>query len=236
MRTVPSAMNHEGPSTNTMWKNRRGLPKAGLKMVVLLGFTTCVLAACGGDQKGVEAPKPAPQDAGPPDAVAPQAAVPFASSNVPMAEVAPTFRYGSRKAEKKAVSPPPCADPGGADPRAQAGAFVHSCGDKMRPLGPPQAGTQAETAPAQPFKLKAEGGHCYRFYAGSARTVKNLVVVVTDSTGAIAWESRSAQQDGPAHLVAPEDGVLCFKSSDDALVTVSVGSGAGPYTLQIVGD
>jgi len=102
----------------------------------------------------------------------------------------------------------------------------------MHALAAPTSGTQTQGAPAQSIKLKAESGHCYRVHAAAAPAVKNLIVVVTDSTGAIAWETRTEE----ARSITPEDGALCFKASDDAQVTVSIGSGEGAYAAQIWSD
>jgi len=195
-----------------------------------------LLAGCGAGQKAADTEGRKTADAGAPAPVASSPHVePFVASSVPMATVPPTFQYGSRKAEKRPISSPAChADiaPSASDLAGQVQKLVKSCGEKMRPLGAPQAGTQGQGAPAQILKLKAESGHCYRLYGAAAPSVKNLTVVVTDASGAIAWEGRT----NAARLITPEDGALCFKAADDAQIAVSVGSGDGSYAIEIVGD
>jgi len=216
----------------------RAVPFA-INVVAPLTFAAlAALEGCGGEPKVAATPAGTAADAG---AKTAPPAQPFIASNVPMASVPPSFQYGSRKAEMKPLTGPnPCrADFGpqapassGADLAGQVQKLAKSCSEKMRALAAPTSGTQTQGAPAQNVKLKAESGRCYRVFATAASTVKNLIVVVTDSTGAIAWEARTEEP----RLVAPEDGTLCFKANDDAQVTVSVGSGDGAYALQIVSD
>lgn len=201
---------------------------------MLVFAVTVVCTACGGEPKVAASPAPAAVDAG---ASAPTAsAQPYVASSVPMATMPPPFQYGSRKAEKKSVpAVAVCRDAlsaGSGDLATQVQKLAKSCSEKMRAVAAPTSGTQSQGAPAQNIKLKAESGRCYRVVAAAAPTVKNLVVVVTDSTGAIAWESRTEEP----RIVAPEDGALCFKASDDAQVAVSVGSGEGAYAVQIVAE
>ncbi|WP_394823318.1 hypothetical protein [Pendulispora albinea] len=215
----------------------RAVPFAMFTMTAVAGLG---MVACGGEPKGAASPAPPVADAGAKTAAAPPSALPFVPSNVPMAPMPPPFRYGSQKAEKKPLpssgtpacrdafaSPAPASDPAG-----QLQRLAKACSDKMHPAGAPVSGTQAQGAPAQSIKLKAESGRCYRVYAAAAPAVKNLVVVVTDSAGAVVWESRTEE----ARVAAPEDGALCFKANDDAQVTVSVGSGEGAYAVQIWSD
>jgi hypothetical protein len=57
-------------------------------------------------------------------------------------------------------------------------------------------------------------------------------VLVVDSDGFAAYEARS---DLP-RVVATDDGAICFKTSDDAQLQVSVGAGDGAFALQIWSD
>ncbi|WP_394846603.1 hypothetical protein LZC95_03950 [Pendulispora brunnea] len=200
---------------------------------MLVFAVTVVCSACGGEPKVAVSPAPA-VDAGASPAT--PTAQPYVASSVPMATMPPPFQYGSRKAEKKAVpAAPGCRDAlgtGSGDLASQVQKLAKSCSEKMRAVAAPTSGTQTQGAAAQNIKLKAESGRCYRVVAAAAPTVKNLVVVVTDSTGAVAWESRTEEP----RIVAPEDGTLCFKSADDAQVTVSVGSGEGAYAVQILSE
>ncbi|WP_394836177.1 hypothetical protein LVJ94_04625 [Pendulispora rubella] len=201
---------------------------------MLVFAVTAACTACGGEPKLAVSPPPSSVDAGA-SAAAPSAQrYPYAASSVPMATMPPPFQYGSRKAEKKSVpAAAGCRDAlgtGSGDLATQVQKVAKSCSEKMRAVAGPTAGTQTPGAPAQNIKLKAESGRCYRVVAAAAPTVKSLVVVVTDSTGAVAWESRTEEP----RLVAPEDGNLCFKAADDAQVTVSVGSGEGAYAVQIL--
>jgi hypothetical protein len=159
-------------------------------------------------------------------------------SNVPMADMPPPFRLGSKKADKKVIAgSAACAasfKPQAGDLGAEVQKLAKGCADatKMRAVGGVLTGTQAQGAAAQTFKLKAEANHCYRVYGVTAPSVKNIEVLVVDSEGFTAYEARS---DEP-RLVATDDGAICFKSADDAQLLVSVGAGDGAFALQIWSD
>ena len=162
----------------------------------------------------------------------------FHSTDVPMATMPPPFQFGSRKTETKIVAAWRACHISfrtqSADLSADVAGLGKACADatKMRPLGPPLTGAQAQGAQAQAYPLKAEANHCYRVYGTTAATVRNIEVLIVDSTGAAALETRG---DDP-RIVAPSDGAVCFRSADNAQVLVSIGAGQGAYALQIWSD
>jgi hypothetical protein len=103
---------------------------------------------------------------------------------------------------------------------------------KMHPLGAPFQTTQSAASAPQAFPFKAQANHCYRAYGAAVEGIKDLDLVVKDSTGAVAGEDST---DDPTPVVL-EDGVICFKESDDALVVASVGDGSGAFALQVWND
>ena len=103
---------------------------------------------------------------------------------------------------------------------------------KMHPLGETFKGTQAASSAPQAFAFKAKAKHCYRAYGAAVTAIKDLDLVIKDSTGAIAGEDST---DDPTPVVL-EDGVVCFKEDDDASVVTSVGDGAGSYAVQVWSD
>jgi hypothetical protein len=200
-------------------------------MVVVLG-----VAACGGgkppDTRFADVAK---GDAG---AASPtKASTPFVS-NVPMAEMPPPFKFGSKKADRKVIAgSAACAaafKPQPGDLGAEVQKLGKGCADAttMKAVGAVLSGTQARGAVAQTFKLKAEANHCYRVYGVTAPSVKNIEVLVVDSDGFAAYEARSDQP----RVLATDDGAICFKSADDSSLLVSVGAGDGAFALQIWSD
>ena len=108
------------------------------------------------------------------------------------------------------------------------------CADvtKMKPVGAPTKATQADKNPPQQIKIKGAAGKCYRVYAMAETTIKDLDLLLKDSTGAIAAED-STDDSSPVLL---EDGAFCFKEADNAVVVVSVGEGKGTYAVQVWSD
>ena len=103
---------------------------------------------------------------------------------------------------------------------------------KMKLIGKTQTGKQDAEGKPQTFPLKAAAGKCYRVYAESDPGITDLDMAIKDSNGDIAGEDST---DDPSPVVL-EDGAVCFKEADDAVVIVSVGSGKGAYALQVWGD
>jgi hypothetical protein len=170
------------------------------------------------------------------EAGAPSPAPSF-TSDVAMAKMPPPFQFGSKKAAKRAH--PEWASCSGsraatADLDVDVTLLAKACQatTKMHAVGPLLKNTQAQDAPAQSFKLKAEANHCYRLYAAAAPTIKNMEIFITDSEGALAVEART---DAPRAIVF-EDGAVCFTAADDAQIKVSVGAGEGTYSILVSGD
>lgn len=175
-----------------------------------------------------------PEGGAPPSSVVPVVAF---VSDVPMARMPPPFQFGSKKASKR-VHPEwascSAAHAPSADLDAEVTSLAKACQaiTKMHPVGALLKNTQAQGAPAQSFKLKAEANHCYRLYAASAPTIKNMEILITDSEGGLAVEART---DAPRAIVL-EDGAICFTAADDAQIKVSIGAGEGSYAVQVSGD
>ena len=103
---------------------------------------------------------------------------------------------------------------------------------KMKPIGPPQKGKQDAKNVPQQVKLKGQAGKCYRVYAESEPTIKDLDLLVKDSAGDIGAED-STDDTNP---VLVEDGAFCFKDADEATLVISVGDGKGAYAFVIYSD
>lgn len=95
---------------------------------------------------------------------------------------------------------------------------------KTHALGAPMSGSLGDRDPHAEHRFRAEAGACYRVYLATEPSVKDAIVVMRDSAGDMVAES-----PGPA---LPEDGVICFSTSDEVTVLVAVGSGKGKYALQ----
>jgi len=103
---------------------------------------------------------------------------------------------------------------------------------KMHPLGNPAPFSQSAANAPQSTPFKAQANHCYRVYGAATSGIKDLDLLIKDSTGAIAGEDST---DDPTPVVL-EDGVVCFKQNDDATVVASVGDGSGSFALQVWSD
>jgi len=103
---------------------------------------------------------------------------------------------------------------------------------KMHPLGNPVPFSQSAANAPQSTPFKAQANHCYRVYGSATSGIKDLDLLIKDSTGAIAGEDST---DDPTPVVL-EDGVVCFKQNDDATVVASVGDGSGSFALQVWSD
>jgi hypothetical protein len=221
------------------------LKLSALAMTLAVPFA---LQACGGG----EAPPPAT----PPAASASEApsAAPAASTSA-----APAASASAAPAETASAAPPPPPapttpastkvttknDPAWAgchqsyeaknkDVVKDVAAMAKACAKvtKMKEVGKPFKGKQADKDPPQTFPLKAKANHCYRVYAQAAEGIKDLDLAIKDSTGAIAGEDTT---DDPSPVVF-EDGAVCFKEDDAATVVVSVGMGSGAYAVEVWGD
>jgi hypothetical protein len=112
--------------------------------------------------------------------------------------------------------------------------LAKACADltRMHLVSETFKGTQSATNVPQSYKFKAQASHCYRAYAAAAPGIKDLDLLIKDSTGAVAGEDAT---DDPSP-VALEDGAVCFNADDDATVVVSVGGGAGNFAIQVWSD
>jgi hypothetical protein len=124
--------------------------------------------------------------------------------------------------------------PKGIDAARDALALASACEavTKMKLVGKPLVGKQAEAEPPQSYPLKAEAKHCYRVYAQGQGGIEDLDVAIKDSAGWIAGQGAA----GSATAVVPDDGAVCFKDNDAASVVVSVGRGGGTYAVQVWGN
>jgi hypothetical protein len=221
---------------------------SALKAAALAGVVTAplLLQACGGG----EAPPPAAPP--PPSASAAPSAAPSASAAPPASASAAPVETAS------AAPPPPPApttpastkvttknDPAWAgchqtyeaknkEVGKDVAAMAKACAaiTKMKIVGKPFKGKQADKDTPQSFPLKAKANHCYRAYAQAAEGIKDLDLAIKDSTGAIAGEDST---DDPSPVVF-EDGAVCFKEDDAATVIVSVGMGSGAYAVEVWSD
>jgi hypothetical protein len=124
--------------------------------------------------------------------------------------------------------------PASKDLAAEAGKSAKGCEatTKMKAVGKPEKGTQADTNPPQTIKLQGKAGKCYRVYAMADAGIKDLDLLLKDSTGAVGAEDST---DDPSPVLV-EDVAFCFKEDDAASIVVSVGQGKGSWALTIVSD
>jgi len=122
----------------------------------------------------------------------------------------------------------------GADLAAGVTAMANGCAGimKMHQIGQTTTDTFGATDKAHPIKLHAESGHCYRVYGLSEAALQDLDIAIMDSAGKACAEDGSDSPDA----VVLEDGMVCFTATDDVLVNVAAGSGAGKYVVQIWGN
>jgi hypothetical protein len=124
--------------------------------------------------------------------------------------------------------------PASKDLAVESGKSAKGCeaATKMKPTGKPEKGTQGDNNPPQTIKLQGRAGKCYRVYAMADAGIKDLDLLLKDSTGAVAAEDST---DDPSPVLV-EDGAFCFKEDDAATVVVSVGQGKGSWALTVVSD
>jgi hypothetical protein len=205
---------------------------------VIAGLTAlpmATLSACkGGGQ--ANAPVNVPPADGGPDAHAPSvfATTPPPSGLPPMASVPPPGVAGSKKAKVKDDAA--LTECGGkeASHAKDPAALVKKIGDacaapsKMKPIGAPLKGTQADREPHQENKLHVEANHCYRVYFAADDGVKDVVATLRDSNGDVITSA-----PGPA---APQFGAMCFSAADDVTLSIGVGAGKGTWAAQVWGN
>jgi hypothetical protein len=205
-------------------KERHAIPT----LSVLALAAAALAAACGGGEPPPPAPPTPPEGGAPaPRAETASAAPPPPPPNPGSTKVTrkndPTWAtcHQSYEAKKKDVS-------------KDVAAMAAGCAKvtKMKIFGKPITGKQSDQDTPQTFPLKAEANHCYRVYAQASEGIKDLDLVVKDSTGASAGEDST---DDPSPVIL-EDGAVCFKEADAATIVVSVGMGKGSYALEIWKD
>ena len=102
----------------------------------------------------------------------------------------------------------------------------------MRRLGEPFTGEQSAAGKPQTFKWTAKSGHCYRAYGVGAPAIKNLDLLLVDSSGVVLGQD--GNDDGAP--VVLDAGAICFTQDDAATLVVSVGDGSGAFAVELWGD
>jgi len=103
---------------------------------------------------------------------------------------------------------------------------------KLTQVGSTLKGKQADNDPPQTFPLDAKAGHCYRAYAQASDGIKDLDLIVKDSSGIVIGQDST---DDPSP-VAMEYGAICFSKDDKATIVIAVGAGKGDYAVQVWSD
>ena len=152
----------------------------------------------------------------------------------PLAAMPPAGVTGSKKGKKKS-DPALFSCGGGARPIAKDPAdLVKRLGDscaaaaKMKPVGAMIRAQQADRDAHQEHKLRVEANKCYRVVFATDDNVHDAVVIMRDSAGDVVAESAGA--------ALPEDGVVCFTTTDEVTLLVGIGAGKGAYAAQVWSD
>ncbi len=187
----------------------------------------CLVAvACGG--KG---PPPnnvvVTPDAGPPATVQ-------TVSTLPPAKMPPPLDFGSLLVERRAHADWDACSKSVARNASAATTLANvtkACGTVTGlHAGPaPATGKSSASTDAVAVPMHVEKGKCVRVYAAASAGVKALVVVVKDASGRPAAIYKADDLDV---AIAPPE-ALCFKETQDATLSVSVGSGDGDYAVQV---
>ncbi len=152
----------------------------------------------------------------------------------PMAAVPPPGVAGSKKAKvKDDAALAECGGkdvPHAKDPAALVKKIGESCAgaSKMKPVGAPLKGTQADRDPHQDNKFHVEANHCYRVYFATDDGVKDAVVTLRDGAGDVITSA-----PGPS---VPQSGAMCFTSADDVTLSLGIGAGKGTWAAQVWGN
>jgi hypothetical protein len=199
-----------------------------------IAATIAVAAACGGGGKPVTGPTPATSTSASGGATGGLALSPPPSGLPPMAAMPPPGVAGSKKAKRK-TDGALYACGGGAKPSAKDPAdLVKRLGEacasaaKMKPVGAMIRAQQADRDAHQEHKLRVEANKCYRVVFATDENVKDAVVVMRDSAGDVVAESPGA--------ALPEDGAVCFTTSDEVTLMIGIGAGKGAYAAQVWSD
>jgi hypothetical protein len=148
----------------------------------------------------------------------------------PLAAMPPPGVTGSRKAKKKSDGALYACTEGKSaakDPADLVKKTGEACAgaSKMKALGAPFKGGLGDRDAHQEHKLKAEANKCYRVYFATDEGIKEAVAVLRDSAGDIIAESPGT--------ALPQDGAICFTTSDEATLSIAIGSGKGSYVAQV---
>lgn len=193
-------------------------------------LTAAALAACGGGGAGADAPKgpTAAASAKPP---ANTTLSPPPSGLPPMAPMPPPGVTGSRKGKERSdaalVSCTGGAKLSAKSPTEHVRRVGEACktATRMHIVGDTWRGERVDKDAHAEQKIRVEANKCYRVYFATDENVRDAVVVMRDSAGDIVTES-----PGPA---VPERGAVCFTSSDEVTLLLSVGSGKGAYAAEV---
>jgi hypothetical protein len=198
------------------------------------GFVGVVSSACGNGGAKTPVTKGA-ADGGTKEGGASIFATSPPPSGLPaMATMPPPGVAGSKKAKTKAdttlATCGSAAVPSAKDPADHVKKIGEGCASasKMKPVGSVLRGNQADKEPHQENKFRAEANHCYRLYFSGDENVKDVVIVLRDSSGDVVSEA-----PGPA---VPESGSTCFTAPDEVSVLIAIGSGKGAWAAQVWGD
>ncbi len=170
------------------------------------------------------APAASTAEALPPASAAPVAPVPAPTSTVATTKTDAAWASCHQNYKAK----------GKADAAKDVEAMARGCAGatKMKPIGKPWTGKQADQDKPQSFPFEAKAHHCYRAYAQASDGIKDLDLVIKDSADVIVGQDST---DDPSPVVL-EDGAVCFSKDDKASVVVSVGMGSGTFAAQVWGD
>jgi hypothetical protein len=80
------------------------------------------------------------------------------------------------------------------------------------------------------FKVQLNGGHCYSIIGTGSPSVRNLDIVLADSTG------RELNKDKQRNNMPTLDTNPCLRSSDRYLVKIRMFSGSGQFGVQVFSD
>ena len=197
-----------------------------LRLLAIAGLA-CPLVACGGGAK----PLATPSRSKAATARASEGALsPPPSGLPPLAVMPPPGVAGSKNAKPKpTVQLFACgggAKPHAPDPAALVKRLGEACAaSKMTAVGALIRGTQADRDAHQEHKVRVDANACYRVVFATDENISDAAVVMRDSAGDVVAESSGA--------ALPEDGVVCFTSSDDVTLLIGIGAGKGSYAAQV---
>lgn len=112
------------------------------------------------------------------------------------------------------------------EPATLLAQLARSCSETgWKPAGPLIRGEQADHDAHQEYRVHVDPNKCYRVVFAAEESIQDAVVAMRDSAGDAVSESAGA--------TLPEDGALCFRTADDVVLTIAIGSGRGKYAAQV---